>query len=99
MKTFIGACIALILTVALCVTNDVYFSGICRDIGRQVEQGGEEGAKKALKEFERHEFMLKLSVDNGYVSEAKVSLSSLVAAYGHDDAYEIDRYIRVWKNH
>ena len=93
MKAFIIACAVLVLTVALCITNDVYFSDVCRSIEQQVEEGGSEGAKKALNDFERHEFMLKLSVDNGYVSEAKVSLCSLVAAYEHNDGYEIDRYI------
>ena len=94
MKAFITACVVLTLTLTLTVINDVYYTSVCKEIESTMKSDGYEGATEALKTFKRHEFLLNLSVDNGYVNEAKVSIESLVSAYECDDKYEISRYIK-----
>lgn len=94
MKAFIIALIVFVLTVGLCTANDIYCHNVCNDITNSVNLGTEEGARQALSKFKRHEFMLKCSVDVGYVVEARVSLESLISAYELQDEYEISRYIR-----
>jgi len=94
MKAFIAALSVLIVTLGVTVVNDIYCHRVCQSIERSVENGGAAGAEEALRELKNNEFLLKLSVDNGYVSEARVSLESLVAAYECNDEYETTRYIR-----
>ena len=93
MRAFIVAIIVLAVTLGCAVASDLYCRDVCMDIERAVRDGGEAGAKNALEKFGRNEFLLKLSVDNGYVSEAEVSLRSLNVAYEHNDAYETARYL------
>lgn len=93
MKAFTCALAILLLTLGIAIANDVYCNSVCIDIEDEISSKNEQSARKALDEFERNEFILKLSVDNGYVSEAEVSLRSLVSAYEHNDSYEISRYI------
>jgi hypothetical protein len=92
MKAFVIAIIILTLLVFGCIANDVYCHSVCKDITYAVQNEGGVGAKKALDTFRKNEFLLKCSVDNGYVSEARVSLESLAVAYGLQDRYEIQRY-------
>ena len=94
MKTFIAACAVFAIMLGVTVTSDVYCYKICKSIEQNVESGTAESSEKALKVFKRNEFLLKISVDNGYVVEAKVSLESLVAAYECNDEYEITRYVK-----
>lgn len=94
MKAFIAACIVFLLMLGTAVTNDVYCHNVCESIERNVCEGSAESAAKALSVFRKNELLLKLSVDNGYVSEASVSLESLIAAHECNDEYEIKRYTR-----
>ena len=93
MKAFVFALVILVLTIGLCTANDLYCHSVCDDITAGVLSNTEEGASAALEKFRKNEFLLKCSVDNGYVIEAKVSLESLIAAYAHSDGYEIQRYV------
>ena len=81
MKMFIFATVFLALLLSCCILNDVYCHSVCQSIENAVQNGGYEGAKKAANTFKRNEFLLKCSVDNGYINEAEVSLESLVVAY------------------
>lgn len=94
MKAFVFALVIFILTLGLCTVNDIYCHSVCENINTNVASKTEKGASDALAEFKRNEFLLKCSVDNGYVIEARVSLESLISAYELQDEYEISRYIR-----
>ena len=89
MKAFFIALTVLTLLICGVVVNDVYCSDVCNDVIKMTENGSYE---EALEIFKRNEQLLKLSVDNGYVVEARVSLESLFDAYEHNDDYEIARY-------
>lgn len=93
MKAFIAATAVLCVTFFGALANDFYCRSTCLEIERSITENGENGAKIALEKFERNEFLLKMSVDNGYVSEAEVSLRSLNTAYAHKDGYESARYL------
>ena len=93
MKAFIIALTVLLLTVGGCIFNDLYCHAVCEDITENVAQESAEGAKKALDIFKRNDFLLSCSVDTGYLSEARVSLESLLAAHECNDEYEIKRYV------
>ena len=94
MKAFIFALSVLLLTLSLTLLCDLYCISVCETVDEAVKTEGFPGAKKALDDFRRHEFLLKLAVDNGYVTEARISLESLISAYECEDEYEISRYKR-----
>ena len=94
MKSFIAASIVFLLLIGGVTVNDVYCHTACDQIIKSAEQKNIESAQNALDKFKRNEFLLKCSVDNGYVIEARVSLESLISAYEEKDEYEISRYIR-----
>ena len=94
MKSFIIALIVLLLTFGLCTANDIYCHHVCESITETVSKNTPQNAQKALNEFKRNEFLLKNSVDTGYIVETRVSLESLISAYELNDEYEISRYIR-----
>lgn len=94
MKAFISAAVTLILLIGLCVTSDAVCYRACVSIEDAVKSGAADGAAEALSEFKAREWLLGLSVDAGYINEARVSLESLIAAHRHGDAYEAERYIR-----
>ena len=93
MKAFIIAVTVLVLTFGLCTANDLYCQRVCEEITDNITERTPEGAENALNIFKRNELLLKCSVDNGYVTETRVSLESLIAAYQLNDEYEITRYI------
>lgn len=93
MKAFLVAVICFSLLISGCIINDIYCNGVCEKVVDILENEGDVGAKKALDVFKSNEFLLKCSVDNGYVNEARVSLESLTVAYACEDDYEIKRYL------
>ena len=94
MKAFLVALTVLVITVCAVTLNDVYLSDVCSDIIKITDTGTRESAEAALEKFDKNELLLKNSVDNGYVIEARISLESLIAAYDLEDEYEIERYIK-----
>ena len=94
MKAFIAALAVFALTLGACIASDICCHRSCEMIEGAVVGEGAEGAAKALSEFKSKEWLFKLSVDNGYVTEARVSLESLIAAYKCEDSYETVGYIR-----
>lgn len=94
MKAFTSATVTLILLIGLCTANDAVCYRACVRVEDAVKSGEAESAAEALAEFKRVEWLFGLSVDTGYVSEARVSLESLIAAHRHGDSYETERYIR-----
>ena len=92
MKAFLIALTILTLLVCGVTVSDVYLSDVCSDVIRITDRGTKESAEAALEKFDKNELLLKNSVDNGYVIEARISLESLIAAYELEDEYEIERY-------
>jgi hypothetical protein len=80
-----------ILTLLVCgvTVSDMYLHDVCEQIIKKTESGY---PSDALEIFKENELLLKNSVDNGYVIEARISLESLIAAYELEDEYEIERY-------
>lgn len=94
MKAFTIATVTLILLIGICAVSDAVCYRSCASIENAVKDGGAEAAAEALADFKEREWLLGLSVDAGYINEARVSLESLIAAHRHGDAYETERYIR-----
>lgn len=78
--------------IAAVTASDIYCNSICKKIEKDISDFTEDGAKSAAELFLKNEFILKASVDMGYVNEAKISLKSLEIAYSENETYEARRY-------
>ena len=92
MKVFICSLAVLLSMIAAVTVSDIYCNSVCKRIEEGISASTEEGAKAATELFLKNEFILKASVDMGYINEAKVSLKSLEIAYSENEPYEARRY-------